>query len=215
MAQKRKSDYAIDVFINCPFDSQYKPLRYAIIFSIFYCGFRARCTLEISDASRVRIETIFKIISECKYGLHDISRTSLDPKINLPRFNMPFELGVFLGAKRFGTGKQKQKVCLIIDIEQYRYREFLSDIAGHDIQAHGGEEKKLIKIVRDWLSDASRRKTVPGGAEIYREYKSFLHDLPKMCEKLKREIKELTFNDYANTASEWIQARKKKVIQNG
>jgi hypothetical protein len=212
VAQNRKSNYTIDVFINCPFDSQYKPLRDAIIFSVFYCGFRARCTLEVSDAAQVRIEKIFKIISECKYGLHDISQTGLDPKINLPRFNMPFELGVFLGARRFGAGNQKQKVCLIMDTKQYRYRKFLSDIAGQDVRAHGGKEKKLIRIVRDWLSDASGRKTVPGGTEIHRQYDYFLQDLPKICKKCKQQINELTFNDYATIVSKWIQATKEKLM---
>ena len=93
-----------------------------------------------------------------------------------------------------------------MDIEQYRYQEFLSDIAGQDIRAHGGEEEELIRIVRDWLSDASGRKTVPGGTEIHRQYEYFLQDLPKICKKIKQEIDKLTFNDYANIVSKWIQA---------
>lgn len=211
MAKKRKSNYAIDVFINCPFDRQYKPLYNAIIFSVFYCGFRARCTREVNDGGQVRIEKIFKIISECKYGLHDISRTSLDSKNNLPRFNMPFELGVFLGSKRFDA--KRKKVCLILDTKPHRYQKFLSDVAGQDIQDHGNKEKKLITIVRDWLSDASARTTVPGGAEIDRRYKCFLQDLPKICKKCKLRINELTFNDYARIVSEWIRVTKEKLMQ--
>lgn len=202
---RRKSDYAIDVFINCPFDDKYKPLRDAIVFSVFYCGFRARCTLEISDAAQVRIEKIFRIISECKYGLHDISQTTLDSKTKLPRFNMPFELGVFLATRRFGVGKQKQKVCLIIDTRQYRYQKFISDIAGQDIQAYGGKVKNVIGVVRDWLSNASGCKSIPGGAEVYRRYERFSRDLPKLCKELKMHVNELTFNDYANIVSTWIQ----------
>ena len=62
------------VFINCPFDAQYKPLFEAIVFAVRDCGLRPRCALEIDDASEVRIEKIFKIIAECRYGVHDISR---------------------------------------------------------------------------------------------------------------------------------------------
>ncbi len=50
--------------------------------------------------------------------------------LSLPRFNMPLELGIFLGAKRFGSQKQKQKNGLILDREKYRYQSFCSDIAG-------------------------------------------------------------------------------------
>ena len=42
------------VFINCPFDAQYKPLFEAIVFAIHACGLRPRCALEIDDASEVR-----------------------------------------------------------------------------------------------------------------------------------------------------------------
>jgi hypothetical protein len=199
-----RSSYAIDVFINCPFDRQYKSLFDAVIFTIFWCGFRPRCVLEIGDAAQIRIDKILNIISECKYGLHDISQTALDPRNKLPRFNMPFELGLFLAARRFGTGKQKQKACLIMDSKRYRYRKFISDISGQDIQAHGRNTKKVIKLVRNWLSDASRKKTVPGGSEIFRQYERFSRHLPTMCKDLKLRRADLTFNDYANIVSKWI-----------
>lgn len=74
-----------------------------------------RCALEIQDSSQTRIDKIFRIISECRYGMHDICRTEPDPATNLPRFNMPLELGIFLGAKHFGDNYQNLKVCLILD----------------------------------------------------------------------------------------------------
>lgn len=204
VAQKRKSNYAIDVFINCPFDSEYKVLFDAIVFTIFWCGFRARCVLELGNAAQVRIEKIFNIIAECKYGLHDVSQTSLDRKTNLPRFNMPFELGLFLAAKRFGIGRQKNKVCLIMDSKRYRYQKFISDISGQDVHAHARKVRSVVRIVRNWLSDSSGRKTVPGGSEIYRRYQRFLKDLPEICKESKWQKSQLTFNDYANIVSRWI-----------
>jgi hypothetical protein len=87
----------------------------------------ARCALEIDDGSQVRIERILRIISECRFGIHDLSRTELDRRNRLPRFNMPLELGLFLGAKRFGNRAQREKVCLILDREPYRYQRFISD----------------------------------------------------------------------------------------
>jgi hypothetical protein len=95
--RRGSGDDNVDVFINCPFDDDYRALFRAIIFAVIACGFRARCALEISDAATARIEKIYKIISECGYGVHDISRTELDEVNQLPRFNMPLELGIFLG----------------------------------------------------------------------------------------------------------------------
>ena len=68
------------------------------MFVIFDCGFEARCALEDDDASRVRVDKIYDLISESKYGIHDISRVTLDHVHRLPRFNMPLELGLWLGA---------------------------------------------------------------------------------------------------------------------
>ncbi len=116
------SHYSDNVFINCPFDEDYKPFLDAIVFTVYDCGFIVRCALEEDDASQVRIDKIYSIIEDCKYGIHDISRTELDRTSNLPRFNMPFELGVFLGTKKFGSEEQKRKKCLILDKEQYRYQ---------------------------------------------------------------------------------------------
>lgn len=164
-----KANYNISVFINCPFDQEYSPIFQSIIFTVIDCGYIARCASEISDSSEVRIDKIIKIISECQYGIHDISRTDLDKKTNLPRFNMPLELGIFLGAKRFGTNEQRKKICLILDKTPYRYQSFISDIAGQDIQAHNNKDTDVITVTRNWLRSTSGRVTIPGGKEILRE----------------------------------------------
>ena len=112
------------VFINCPFDKEYQPLFDAIAFCVSACGFVPRCTLELTDAGEVRIENIYRLIAQCNHGIHDISRTEVKGQpYQLPRFNMPLELGIFLGAKRFGA-HSSQKRCLIMDRAPYRYKRF-------------------------------------------------------------------------------------------
>jgi hypothetical protein len=200
-----RNDYAQRVFINCPFDSEYKPLFEAIVFAVLSCGFRPRCALEIDDSSEVRIDRIFKIIAECKYGIHDISRTQVTSASGLPRFNMPLELGMFLAAKRFGTGKQRRKVCLILDTMPYRYQQFISDIAGQDIQVHNNSAREVITVVRNWLRNASRSTILPGGMEIYRRFQLFEQKLPALCVELKVQRNELTFNDSVSIISNWLR----------
>jgi hypothetical protein len=198
--------YESGVFINCPLDETYRDLFEAIVFAVHDCGYIARCALEVDDASEVRIEKIAKIIAACKFGIHDISRTELDTGTNLPRFNMPLELGMFLGAKRFGRAEQKLKTCLILDVERYRYQKFMSDIAGQDIAAHGGEVSRAIKIVRDWLSNSTPRSIrIPGGAAIAARYGLFRSELPTVCEKLHLNAAELIFNDYVVQVEEWLK----------
>jgi hypothetical protein len=43
-----------------------------------------------------------------------------------------------------------------------------------------------------------------GGTEIYRRYQLFEHDLPALCQKLRLERSELTFNDSASIIADWL-----------
>ena len=199
-------NYADCVFINCPFDEDYQPFFQALYFAIVDCGFHVRCSLEIDDGSEVRVEKILRIIRDSKFSIHDISRTELDAANNLPRFNMPLELGMFLAAKRFGGSQQKRKACLILDHQPYRYQKFLSDISGQDIKSHDNDVEKLIRAVRDWLRSVSRRSRIPGGKAISGRFNDFLLELPHLCRQLDVEPDELTYADYGNVVSIWLKA---------
>lgn len=202
---KEVKNYASNVFINCPFDNEYIELRNAMLFAIYDCGFIPRCALEENNSGDVRFDKIFRLIKDSKFGIHDISRTELDNVSTLPRFNMPLELGVFLGAKKFGVSFHKDKNCLIIDKEKYRYQTYLSDIAGLDVRSHENSPDKLIAVIRDWLSAASGRKTIPGGKAITDRYCQFKDMLPAICGEHKIGIDELAYNDYANFVFLWLE----------
>lgn len=197
--------YDESVFVNCPFDDAYRQVFEAIVFAIHDCGYIARCALEVDDASEARIEKISRIIASCRFGIHDISRTEPDPGTGLPRFNMPLELGMFLGARRFGRAEQKQKICLILDVERYRYQRFISDIAGQDVAVHGGEPLRAIGVVRDWLNTATRASVrIPGGQAIAARYETFRAELPSLCAKTRLKVQDLTFSDYLLQVEEWL-----------
>lgn len=211
MPRSRKAEatspgYNEAVFINCPFDDGYQPLFRATVFTVYDCGLNPRCALEVYNSGQVRIDKIMGLVEACRFGIHDISRTELDSAHSLPRFNMPLELGLFLGAQRFGAGRQKTKSCLVLDREPYRYQKFISDIAGQDIAAHGGEVAKLIGTVRDWLSAAAGGRPLPGRAKIAERFARFSADLPAIAAAFHLAPDELTFVDYASFASRWLKA---------
>lgn len=199
----QKEDYQKNVFINCPFDDEYLLLFHSIVFSVYDCGYIARCALEAADGSVVRIEKIYNLIQECKFGIHDLSQVGLDVHTSLPRFNMPLELGLFLGAKRFGNKLHKGKTCLILDSEKYRYRGSTSDISGQDIAAHNNDIRKVVSIVRDWLK-ASTNERIPGGDKIFSRYNLFMQTLPTLCDELELDKDRLPFNDYVELVSHWL-----------
>ncbi len=195
-------NYTKNVFLNCPFDKEYKQLFNAIIFTVTDCGYMPRCALEIQDSSETRLKKIITIIRNCKFAIHDISRT-VDKKNQLPRFNMPFELGLFMGAKHYGSKLHKTKNCLILDSRRYRFQKSISDIAGHDIEAHQNNTKKVISSIRNWLSHS--QSGVPGHTHIQTRYEKFQADIPAFCKRLKLSHPSIKFNDYRNLLAEWLQ----------
>lgn len=198
-----RSNYNTSVFINCPFDTAYGALLDAIVFGVHDCGFVARCSLEIQDASEVHLTKILPLIADCRFGTHDISRTELDSVNGLPRFNMPLELGLFLGAKRFGNRENKSKVCLVFDIERYRYQKFCSDIAEQDPVSHNGDPEAAIAAERNWLVAYSTPR-LPGANRIVGRYGRFRAALPVMCANADLDPTALIFPDYAALVVDWL-----------
>ena len=188
--------YNDNVFINCPFDDEYKHIFNAIVFAVYDCGFVARCSLEEDAVGEARLTNIVTIISRCRYAINDISRTELDER-GLPRFNMSLELGTFLGAQKFGNKAQQSKKFLILDKEQYRYQQFISDLAGYDIRSHGNDDEKASAIVRDWLVIASRRKLIPDRKVIWGHYVEFQRRLPGYCRERRLQPSDLLFLEYS------------------
>lgn len=198
-----------DVFINCPFGiAEYEERLQAIVFTVHHCGYRARCALELDDSGTTRVDKIFGIIRECRLGIHDISYVELDPQSGLPRFNMPLELGFFLGAKRYGSERQQRKIALILDSESYRYQQFCSDIAGQDIKAHGNDNMQVVRCVRNWLRNQSDAPRLPGARRIWTDYLDFQSTLPRIAEQLGLDVEhdELQFNDFTTTVVEWLSS---------
>ena len=194
------SRYGDSVFINCPFTPDYQELFHALVFAVADCGFIPRSALEKSDSGEARIDKLYRIIGECGYGLHDISVTDLDPDNRLPRFNMPLELGIFLGARKFGSRLQRTKGCLILDRERFRYQIFCSDLAGQDPKAHHGTAADAVRCVRNWLRAERVSVRLPSGERIWQRFRQFKADLPLLLEP-----DFLEFHDLTTVIEEWLR----------
>src|SRR5258708_4049881 len=87
------------VFINCPFDPSYRKIFDAIVFAVCFLKFEPRCALDEDSGTQERLTKILHLIEACPFGIHDLSYMKIDPRTRLPRHNMPFELGLFLGCE--------------------------------------------------------------------------------------------------------------------
>jgi hypothetical protein len=166
-----------------------------------------KSALDPSDPGQPRFDKILDLVGNCKYSIHDISRTEVDENHGLPRFNVPFELGLDLGCKRYGKLSQKKKMTLILDVDRYRYRTFISDIAGFDIEEHNGSIGNAMTVVRNWLRHTADEFAfkAPSGATIYARYQAFQLDLPGTCYDMNWDVDNLPFADFSWAAYDWIK----------
>jgi len=201
--QEVDSDYERNVFINCPFDDEYTPVFEAIVFTIQACGFSAMCARSRINSGEVRLQKILDIIGDCRYSIHDLSRTELDRTTALPRFNMPLELGIDIGCRAYGSGYE-QKSFLIFDRDRFRFQTYVSDIAGQDIAHHEDDPNRAIGRVRDWLRTEAGLDSLPGAKAMQLRYAEFRKVLPSMCEQNNLDISALTFADFLFVVGVWL-----------
>jgi hypothetical protein len=201
------------VFINCPFDTEYKENLNALLFTVCHAGFSPRIATESADSGEGRFSKICELIRDCRYAIHDLSRIGIDPKTKLPRFNMVLELGLYIGAKKFASDGA-DKVCLVMETEQYRYRDFCSDLAGVDICAHNDDRLQLISVVRDWL-DTYREdeRIIPGGQYIFEDYQRFLSGLPKRCQHFHLDPQSIKYPAYLSLLEAWLKENDWRIPQ--
>lgn len=199
------------VFVNCPFDDDYLPLLHAMVFAIHDCGFIARLAVEDTGASEMRIEKIVRIISESCYSIHDISRVELSGVGKLPRFNMPFEAGLAMGAIRFGSRQplQPRRDMLLLDAVPFRDKQTLSDLAGQDPKIHGNDPKRMVGAVRAFLSAKSEGRT-RGAEAIWKRYEALNRRMPALAKRLHISANEITSFDYL---PDWIAVMSARLVR--
>jgi len=169
--EPRKRAERYSVFLNIPYDSAFENLYLAYIAGLRAFGLIPRATLEIPTSQR-RLERIFKLIQQCAYSIHDLSRVQLDAKAPwVPRFNMPFELGLAV-AQNTGSRRETWYVCETVP---HRISKSLSDLNGTDVRIHAG----TVRGVFGALCDIFVRKTrQPSVQEMYRIYLVLRRNLP-------------------------------------
>ena len=164
MAKLKKS--RDEVFLNIPYDKKFERLFLAYIAGISASGMVSRATLEITDSSR-RLEKILKLTRSCDYSVHDLSRVQLDPaKPRVPRFNMPFELGLCVSDANRRKG-QKQN-WFVFEAEANRLDKSLSDLKGTDPKIHSATIRGVLSGLCNIFRRPRRQPSVPQMMKIYR-----------------------------------------------
>lgn len=203
----KRPPFDLAVFVNCPFDEPFKPLLDAILFAIHDCGFAARTALEESGSGETRLDKLVRIVGECRFSIHDVSRTEITQASPLPRFNMPFECGLAIGAMRYQRPlRGAPRDFLLMAAEDFQDKRTLSDLAGQDAAYHGNDAEGVIRAVRRFLASKGAQvlpagAVVRGDASIAARLSQFRQALPAMADSVKISSAEIQTFDYL---PEWL-----------
>jgi hypothetical protein len=215
MSESPPLDFEKNVFINCPFDHKYLQLLHSILFAVIYLGFNPRIAAERSDSGEQRVDKICQLIEHSKYSIHDLSRLQSKKVNEYFRLNMPFELGIDYGIRKFAHGFEEKKF-LILSKTRFDYAKALSDLSGVDINSHEEEPKKMIRAVRNWLTQyLTGDVTAP--EIIWNQFNYFMRvfDDKRTEEGFSEEdIYEITsaqLGEFIGYMDEWIQQNRNPI----
>jgi hypothetical protein len=164
-----------NVFLNVPFDRQYQPLFLALIAGLTALGREPHCVLEVPSAGQSRLDRIYGLLASCESSVHDLSRVRLSGQFRLPRFNMPFELGM-----AFALTRNRSHKLFVLERQIYRLQASLSDLNGLDPHIHGGTQTGVLRCILDCFG-------TPSGSPSFVLLRKLTARLNRVVSELQRE----------------------------
>lgn len=167
------------VFLNYPFDNEFRSLANAIHFAVIAAGLIPLCAKDLSFPDRPRLEMLVDAIIHCHYSVHDFSRFTGHGNDNFARFNMPIEMGMAL-FHALNT-QRRQHRCAFFVTTPHDYHRFASDLAGLDPKNYENDEIQLVAGVYEWLRDVGRPlvNDLPV-ADVKEKYNYFKRELERI-----------------------------------
>lgn len=184
------------VFLNYPFDEEYKPLLNAMMLAVLSCGLVPRSADEDSLGSGLRLERICKVLQGSRFSIHDLCRCTGEGDGNLARFNMPLELGITMGHD-YATPEDSGQAhdWFVLTSEGHPHAEYISDLAGVDPKTHDETPESIIAAVMKCLLTTQR------SAGVYSNIKPA--DVAKALPQLDAALKRLETDQWLGVKPPW------------
>ena len=142
-----------DVFLNLAFDRRREYLYLALIAGVVGVGLNPRCVVEL-PANAIRLDRLRQLIASCRYSIHDMSAVEVTARpFRVPRFNMPFELGLAIGIQL----DSEEHECRVMESVRHRVDQSLSDLRGIDAYIHRGTPDGVLDAVRNMFAAIPRQ----------------------------------------------------------
>ncbi|HKI01429.1 MAG TPA: hypothetical protein VKK31_05570 [Thermoanaerobaculia bacterium] len=189
-----------DVFLNVPFDTRYSGLFTTLIGGLTAVGLVPHCVLEIPGGGRNRLERIYELIDSCGVSLHDLSRVTLSGPLRVPRFNMPFELGI-----AYALTQRQGHQFFIFESRNHRLQASLSDLNGHDPHIHGGTQDGILRCILDCFGPSAGAPSFPALRSLTRKLNRSIRTL-QLDQRLPTPFHPYLFRQVIRVAAELAQA---------
>jgi hypothetical protein len=179
----RKAAVSPDVFVNVPFDPGYEPLFVALIAGLTAFGAAPRSVVELDPGER-RLDRLIKHIHACGASVSDLSRvqTSRSGKHTVPRFNMPFELGLIVNYAKTKRGPEHR--WFVLEERPHRIKESLTDLDGTDVFIHHGKAERVVLFVQAYFGTTGALPSKP-------ELVAHLATVKKIAKQIKKRWESL------------------------
>jgi hypothetical protein len=137
------------VFINCPYDEQYEPLRNVLILSCVACGFYPSSAIDKGGGGRPRISRIIDELRRARYSIHDLTRSIGVAEGEKARINMALELGMAV-YRAHHDEQHHDWLALIPNGDEHL--DYVSDLGGFDPAEYDGTDRQLVRKVVGFLA---------------------------------------------------------------
>jgi hypothetical protein len=125
----------------------------ALIAGVVGVGLNPKCVVQL-PANATRLDRLRQLIASCRYSIHDLSAVEITARpFRVPRFNMPFELGLAVGIQLEGNAHE----CRVMEAIPHRLDQSLSDLRGFDAYIHNGTADGVIDAVRNMFAGIPRQ----------------------------------------------------------
>ncbi|MCD9188471.1 MAG: hypothetical protein LUM44_18785 [Pyrinomonadaceae bacterium] len=185
------------------------------MFTIIYFGFTPKIATERADSGEQRIEKICQFIAASKYSIHDLSRIKSTKKNEFSRHNMPFELGIDYGSRKFAENHFCEKKFLVIAKERFGYAKALSDLAGVDIKTHNNNIEDLIRAVRNWFSNTVNLTGIKPASVVFSDFIDFMADFDAERRKegyQDKDIYDMPTPEFTRFIEDWLKKKANPVM---
>jgi hypothetical protein len=162
----------LSVFVNCPYDEDYRACFDAIVFTCVHAGFFPWIAASTGSVARGRIDRILEGLEWCRYSIHDLTRYRGEGAENLSRFNMPLELGIAMGVRGQHAGEDAHD-WMVMGPPGHVFHGYVSDLAGIDPLPHDGTPERVCTAVLAWLVARPDAAIPIGPAEVLEKLKAY------------------------------------------